>query len=352
MTGEIGAEHPMRAEDTVKRSEPGKRASYPLVSLVVLNYNGEEIIEECIASLQKTIYPNYEIIVVDNASTDASWRILSALSGITLYKTKQNLGYAGGNNFGIVKAKGKYFATVNNDIIVDPGWLNDPVFSFEADDEIGIVSCRQMDYWHRELVDTLFGTVPPNFAPYHVGALESYDSLIKYHHGGLVLIANGASAIYRRKCIDDIGIFDAAYFAYHEESDLCLRGFLNGWKCLYVPSAVVYHRHGYSFNKQKGMSFYLSERNRYWFTYKFFPVTTILKHSLDLLKREAWAVKCCLLRKQRFRDLAAARKDGIFGLKPFASERNRLVGKFREREKEFALFQKHPLLEYTPASKR
>lgn len=342
----------MQSGTTAKQTEPGEKAAYPLVSLVVLNYNGEEIIEECIASLQKTTYPNYEIIVVDNASTDGSWRILSALPGIALFKTEKNLGYAGGNNFGIARAKGKYFATVNNDIIVDPGWLNDPVSCLESDDSIGIVSCRQMDYWHREIVDTLFATVPAHFTPYHVGTQEPYAGLPDFHHRGLVLIANGASAIYRRKCIDDIGIFDTVYFAYHEESDLCLRGFLNGWKCLYVPSAVVYHRHGHSFNKLKGMSFYLAERNRYWFIYKFVPLTTILKNFYYLLKWEYGAIKCCLLRKQRFRDLVLARKDGLLGLKPFASERKRLVGKFKEREKEFALFQKHPLLDYPTASKK
>jgi GT2 family glycosyltransferase len=342
----------MQAGETVKRSKPGESAPVPLVSLVVLNYNGEEIIEECIASLQKTTYPNYEIIVVDNASTDGSWRILSALPRITAFKTEKNLGYAGGNNFGIAKVKGKYFATFNNDSIVEPDWLNDPVSYLESDDSLGIVSCRQMDYWHRELVDALFATVPANLAPRHIGAGLPYAGLADFHHTGLVLIANGASAIYRKACIDDIGTFDAAYFAYHEESDLCLRGFLFGWKCLYVPSAVVYHRHGHSFNKRGGMSFYLSERNRYWFMFKFFPLTMILKNFLHLLKWELWAVKCCLLRKQRFRDLVSARKDGLCGLQQFASERKRLVGKFKEREKEFALYQQHPLLEYTPAPER
>jgi hypothetical protein len=341
----------MQTKATVNRSDSGKSVSSPLVSLIVLNYNGEDIIEECIASLQKTTYPNYEIIVVDNASTDGSWRIISALPGIAAFKTDKNLGYAGGNNFGIARAKGKYFATVNSDIVVEPGWLDDPVLYLEADDAIGIVSCRQMDYWHRDIVDTLFATIPANLAPRHIGAGRPCAGISDFQHAGLVLIANGASAIYRKACIDDIGAFDTAYFAYHEESDLCLRGFLFGWKCLFVPSAVVYHRHGHSFNKRRGMSFYLSERNRYWFMYKFFPLTMILENLFPLLKWELWAVKCCCLRKQRFRDLISARKDGVCGLQQFASERKKLAGKFRARENEFALYQRHFLLDY-PAGRR
>jgi len=333
----------------VNRQEAQKE--YPLVSLVVLNYNGEDIIEECVASLQKTVYPNYEIIVVDNASADNSCRILSTLSGISLVKSEKNLGYAGGNNLGFEKAKGAYLATINNDIIVEPQWLNAPVAAFESDKEIGIVSCRQMDFWHREIVDALFGIIPPNFAPFHAGTSRLYSGLAPYHHCGLVLLANGASAIYRKKCLDEIGTFDERYFAYHEESDLCLRAFLDGWKCLYLPSAVVYHRHGHTFNKQDGLSFYLSERNRYWFMYKFFPVRVIFKNILPLIKREMWALLQCCAGRQRFRDYLASRMKALSGILQFGAERKRLTAKFKVREREFALFHKHPFQEYDPPSK-
>jgi GT2 family glycosyltransferase len=88
---------------------------------------------------------------------------------------------------------------------------------------------------------------------------------------GIVISAGGASALYRKKLLTDLNGFDERYYSFHEESDLCMRAFLHGWKCAYSPSAVVYHRGSFSYSRTKVKWAYYHERNRFLFMYKFFP---------------------------------------------------------------------------------
>ena len=128
----------------------------PLISLIILNWNGKECIDECLESILKTEYNNIEIIVVDNGSTDDSLERIKKHSRITLLSLKENLGYAAGNNIGFKHARGKFIATINNDVVVDPGWLKQPLELFQGDSSIGIIACRQMKYDIRDTIDCLY----------------------------------------------------------------------------------------------------------------------------------------------------------------------------------------------------
>lgn len=262
--------------------------SKPLVTLLILNWNGEEVLGECIESLLKTQYSPVEILVVDNASSDKSIEIINSYPEVRLFRNPVNVGYAAGNNIGFKMARGKYIVTLNNDIAVEPDWLNDPIRCLEEDKSIGVVSCRQMNYFRRQMIDGLY-QIPTRYLIFlNYGADHEYDSSDPLHSKpGFVIGANGASAVYRKKMLEEIGYFDESYFAYHEDCDLSYRAFLGKWNCLYVPTAVVYHMRSFSFKGKARSYSTFFEKNRYRFILKNFSMPSIIAHLPFLAYLEA-----------------------------------------------------------------
>ncbi|NLW32907.1 MAG: glycosyltransferase family 2 protein [Fibrobacter sp.] len=273
--------------------------SQPLVSVIVLNWNGEKVLAECIDSLLSHDYTNTEIIIVDNASNDNSVKIAARYPQVKLVKNPDNFGYATGNNVGFQHANGKYIVTLNNDIVVDPGWLNEPVRLLENDNRTGVVSCRQMNYFNKNNIDCLYH-YPSEFLIFlSYGAGEIFDKNNPLHsEPGLVVSANGASAVYRASLLRELNGFDETYFAYHEECDLCFRIIYKGYKCVYCPSSIVYHMHGYSFKPKSDMFIYYYERNRYRFILKNYPFFYILFHLHLIFYNELRIFAGLLLRNQ------------------------------------------------------
>ena len=114
----------------------------PLVSVIILNFNGENYLKRCLFSVLDTKYPNFEVIFVDNASTDSSLKLVEKNFGndkrLRIFKSNENLGFSAGNNFGFSQAKGDYIVFLNNDTIVDPYWLDALVSTMEKDKTIGL----------------------------------------------------------------------------------------------------------------------------------------------------------------------------------------------------------------------
>jgi GT2 family glycosyltransferase len=192
-----------------------------LISIIILNWNGSECIVECIESVEKTRYENREIIIVDNASTDDSLeKIKNKFPGVHVIELKENIGYAAGNNRGFQKAQGKFIATLNNDTVVDPEWLKQPIDFLENDGTVGIVACRQMNFNNHEMIDCLYGYPLRSLLFKQMGNRRKYSSKALYSQPGFVFAAGGASAIYRKKLLDELDGFDERYYSYHEERDL------------------------------------------------------------------------------------------------------------------------------------
>ena len=316
----------------------------PLVTLLVLNWNGQSIIEECIHSLKKTEYNNIEILVVDNASTDNSLTLLNKIDGIRIVSNQTNLGYAAGNNVGFKHACGKYIATLNNDIVVEPTWLNEAITFLEENNSIGIISCRQMDYYKRDKIDSLY-SVPTPFLLLQRGCRgETYLQKDNHSKPGYVIGANGASAIYRKEMLDTIGGFEESFFAYQEENDLQMRCFINGWKCVYVPTALVYHMGSATFNKVKDILYYYHERNRIWYIYRYFPASIIIQNIFTILLREIRTMANIVFLRKRPGIYLKARRDGFSGLFKFTAVRKINIQNFRKRYKEYRLLEKNKII--------
>jgi GT2 family glycosyltransferase len=312
--------------------------SRSLVSIIILNWNGADCICECLDSVLKTAYKNTEILVVDNGSTDGSQEIIKKFSRIQLVALKENIGFAAGNNVGFKNAKGKFIATLNNDVVVESDWLNEPVSFFEGDDSLGIVSCRQMNYYQHDIIDCLYGYPLQSLLIQPMGNSKKYSSLPLYSQPGYVLSAGGASAIYRKEMVVALDGFDERYYAYHEESDLCMRAFLSGWKCKYAPSAVVYHRGSFSFNRVKKRYAFYHERNRIWFIYKFYPLKTIAIHFVWLMIMNLRLIRVWVFKRKVGITLFSAWFHGFLEMFIMSKDRKIYTKKFMERHLEFKQF--------------
>jgi GT2 family glycosyltransferase len=315
----------------------------PIVSILILNWNGKTHIAQCLESVIKTTYSPIEIIVVDNASTDGSQDIIRQFPSVNLIQNTENTGYAAGNNIGFRNAGGKYIATLNNDVIVDPEWLDHPVLYMEKRGDIGITGCRQMQFFNQELTDVLFSYPDRSLIlrPFDYGKKFGNH---KHLRPGFVIGVNGASAIYRKEMIDKIGCFDERFFAYHEESDLCMRAFTNGWKCLYVPQSVVYHKGSQSFKQGSRTFFYYHERNRVWFIAKNYPLNFIIKNFLWILIMELRIARVIIFKAKIPSVYFKARLDAFKKMREFLDEGRTGKKSFKYAEKKYLRLRKEKII--------
>ncbi|HXU91371.1 MAG TPA: glycosyltransferase family 2 protein [Methylomirabilota bacterium] len=248
----------------------------PLVSAVVVNWNGVACIQACLESLLDQRWPALEIIVVDNGSTDGSRELLRARYGarITLIESPVNLGFAAGNNVAILAAKGAYVALLNNDAVADVDWVGELVRAAEADPRVGMCACKILVLDGRGLIDSAGLLISADGIGRGRGRLELDGDA--YARAGDALIPSGCAVLYRRAMLDEIGLFDEDFFAYCEDSDLGLRGRLAGWTCRYVPTAIVHHAYSRSAGPYSTFKAFHVERNRCFVLLKCFPASAII----------------------------------------------------------------------------
>lgn len=247
----------------------------PLVSVIILNWNGLEHLKTCLPSVVGQTYENIEIIVVDNGSTDGSIEFVRQnYASVKLVCNSENVGFAKGNNIGIKKASGKYIAVLNNDTELDANWVSSSVEVAEEHLDVGMFACKILSYYDRELVDCVGHLIFPDGLSRGRGRGETDEG--QYDEVEEVAFPSGCAALYRKEMLEQIGLFDATFFIYVEDSDLGMRGRLAGWKCLYVPKAVVYHKYSATMGGYSSRKALLIERNRLWFVVKNLPFTMVI----------------------------------------------------------------------------
>jgi GT2 family glycosyltransferase len=250
-----------------------KQESFPLIAIVVLNWNGANDTLACLDSLATLTYPNFNVIVVDNGSTDDSLDKLHAYSSpfpLVLLETRQNLGYAGGNNVGTRHAleHGADFVLVlNNDTTVAPDLLEQLVDAAQRTPDAGVFTARVMYFDNPELVwfdgahwneSALRLEWPGQGA--HESELSSTDHDTDY--------ACGAALFFRAEVARQIGLLDETFFLVWEEVDWCFRARKAGWRNRVVAAAKVWHKIGVSFGSESSpLRTYFSIRNELlWFS--------------------------------------------------------------------------------------
>jgi len=219
------------------------------IFVVILNWNGKDVIEACINSLLRIPDPGFEIIVVDNASSDGSDEIIEKkYPHVELIKNDTNLLFARGNNIGITRAIERgadYILLLNNDTEVDPEFLRNMLSAIKSDSKVGIVGPKILYFDDKKRVWYGGGSFYPLiWIPKHDnirkldGTFEEKRSQTGY--------VTGCAMLIRREVVEEIGLLDPSYTIYCEDVDFCLRARRAGWSCVYEPSARVYHKVSFS----------------------------------------------------------------------------------------------------------
>ncbi len=260
----------------------------PQVSVVVVNLNRRGLLAGCLDSLWAQTFSDFELIVVDNASTDGSLEFLNSLSEprLRVVCLPSNQGFAGGCNAGIRVAKGRYIATLNNDAEADRRWLEELVGGMESDDSIGMCASKILFYNDRKRIDKAGHLIYPDGLNHGRGSGEPDRG--QFDQREEVLFPDAAAAVYRREMLEVIGLFDEHFFAYGDDADLGLRGRLAGWKCLYMPAAIVYHVHSATAGEFSPLKAFLIERNRIFVAVKILPLSLLLMSPFFTVLRLAY----------------------------------------------------------------
>ena len=239
----------------------------PLVGIIVLNWNNWPVTADCLKSLQRITYPNARVLLVDNGSSDDSERILrEKFPAIEVVQTGSNLGYAGGNNAGMRRALelgADYLCLLNNDVVVEPGFLEPLVAAMEADPRLGIAGGLQCSYDDRRVIQNsgaYFNFLTGRVRNAHAGETDrgqcDRETEVDY--------ICGAALLARAEMARTLGLLDASFFMVCEDADWCLRARRSGWWVRYVPGSKIYHRWAVSRKKVLPLNAYYTARNHIW----------------------------------------------------------------------------------------
>jgi GT2 family glycosyltransferase len=215
----------------------------PLVSVIIVNWNRRDYLEECLPPLLNQSFKNFEIILVDNGSSDDSVNFIDQYykDVVCLIKLPVNKFFAGGNNAGIKVARGEYIALLNNDTEVEKNWLCSLVNCMQSDDKIGMVASKALNYYRRKEIDNTGHLMYPDGLNRGRGRLE--EDRGQFDTKTNILFPSGCAALYRKIIFDVSGGFDETFFGYGDDADIGLFGNYIGYRAVYCPQAVVYQKY-------------------------------------------------------------------------------------------------------------
>lgn len=261
----------------------------PETSVLVLNWNGKEHLKECLDSLIKQSYKNFEIVFVDNGSVDESVSFVKKnYPNVKVIENKKNLGFAEGNNVGMRKARGKYIVIMNNDTRSDKNLLKNLVKAAkEEGKEVGIFASKMLFYDRPTVLNSAGLQLFVDGAAIDRGINEDPK---QYNKREEVFGSCGGAVLFKKEMLEDIKLngdyFDSDFFCYYEDLDLAFRARLRGWKAIYVPDAVIYHKFGATAKKVSNLGLYYGIKNKMFMIVKDYPTMLLLKNLHKILIRQ------------------------------------------------------------------
>ncbi len=247
------------------------------ISIIVLNWNGKLYLNDCLASIYNQSYKDFEVIFVDNASTDDSVNFIKKnYPRAKIIQNKENYGFAKGNNIGMKQAKGEFILILNADTKLDNDFLKEIIKPMK-NSKVGMVSSKIILKDSRKIDSIGLKMMVSGLAK----DIKNEDEAKN------IIAPCGGAALYRRKMLEDIKLngqyFDEDYFLYSEDLDLGLRAILRGWKAAYAKKAKVLHIHSAATKKTTTYNQLLSHRNNLWTIMKDFPTSILIKYIIPVL---------------------------------------------------------------------
>ena len=209
-----------------------------MITIVIPNYNGNTYLRQCLDSIYAQRYKDYEVIIIDNASTDGSYTWIGKYKDITYKQFEKNYGFSRAVNEGIKLAKGEYILLLNNDTEICKDFLEEMLRVIEKDHKIFAVSSKMIQYHNQNLIDDAGDEYTVIGWPYKRGDGRPIN---EFERAERIFSACAGAALYRKEVFDKIGYFDESFFAYMEDVDISYRANIYGYKNVYAPKAQVYH---------------------------------------------------------------------------------------------------------------
>jgi hypothetical protein len=304
-----------------------KKISNPLISVIVVNYNGKKFLSDCFNSLLRQSYRPFEIIMIDNASNDGSVEyVQQSFPEVKVFSQSSNLGFAGGTNAGIRKAGGEFILTLNNDTIITTGFMRELTQPMVSDPLVGMCASKMVFPGGR--INSTAICISRSGAAWDRGMGEPDHG--QFDVAEEVFGPCAGAALYRRAMLDEIGLFDEDFFLYMEDVDLAFRARLSGWNCMYVPTALVIHAHGGTAEPGSDTSVYYGNRNLLWYTVKNFPGRTLFFFSPWIIGRGVAVIPYYFL-KSKGSTIIRAKVDSVKGLPRMIKKRKNIKKTISDR---------------------
>lgn len=256
------------------------------VSIIIPNYNGEKYIANCLDSLKDQSFDdlgNSEIIVVDDCSTDSSISIIKKFKDVKLIQNLVNSGFARSVNQGIRTSSGQYCLLLNNDVVVDRDFVKNLYGHIHGNSRVFSVSSKMIRYFERNKLDDTGDFYNILGWAYKRGDGKNRDA---FNKSTSIFSTCAGAGIYRRSVLNEIGLFDEAFFAYMEDVDLSYRGLIYGYENRYEPKAFCYHIGSATTadgEKYSPFKVNISARNNIYLAYKNMPLVQLMLNSPFLI---------------------------------------------------------------------
>ena len=287
------------ARAALPRESDGEQAgvSLPKVAVVIVNYNGQEHMPACLQSLFATDYPRFDVTLVDNGSSDGSveW-VRGHYPRVKIICSPLNVGFGRANQLGISASDAPVIVLLNNDTVVEPGWLRGLVEPLAADDHVAATSSKLRFLGNRRVLNGVGGGMNYLGFSYDVGMHEVDCG--QRDRPREVLFPCGAACAIKRSAFEEAGGFDDKFFMYHEDVDLGWRLHLLGYSVRTAPQSVVYHRFGGTSRRAAGAFFrerlgLRHDLRSLMKNYQWSTLMRVLPHFLACLLKLAWATRSC-----------------------------------------------------------
>ncbi len=268
----------MIAENSLQENRQKKS----LISILIVNFNGLRFLKTCFDSLRKCTYPNVEIVFVDNCSTDNSVEFVQEnYPEVKILRNAENYMFARGNNEGIKIAQGEYICLLNNDVDVDPGFIEPIIEVFEKHAEIGACQSKLLEMKNRnhlEYTGACGGFIDWAGYPFLRGRImnETEPDHGQYNLPLSLFWASGACLFLRKEALIDSGLLDEEFQLHMEEIDLCWRLRLGGWEIYSIPESKIWHYGGGTLNHSDPVKIYYNFRNNIFMMLKNLQTTNLI----------------------------------------------------------------------------